>query len=55
MTSSNSMNQHFLLLIDISHGLKETDALVFEMLSGLKKQFTVVFTKCDKFEFEGGN
>ena len=45
---TNNQNQNILCLLDITHDLKETDALVFEMLRGLNKNFQLVFTKCDK-------
>ena len=34
--------------MDITHGIKETDAILFKMLNNLKKQFMLVFTKCDR-------
>ena len=47
---STSPNQKILCLLDSTHGLTETDAIVFEMLKGLKKNFQIVFTKCDKMK-----
>ena len=37
-------------LVDISHDLKETDALVFNLLKGMNRNFQIVFTKCDRME-----
>lgn len=45
---TKSDKQRILCLVDITHGIKQTDALVFEMLGGMKKNFQVIFTKCDK-------
>lgn len=50
---SKSLNQKILCLLDSSHGLTETDALVFEMLRDLKKNFQIIFTKCDKMKGGG--
>ena len=48
LTSENSQNQRILCLLDPTHGLKETDAILFEMLKNFKKEFILIFTKCDR-------
>ena len=35
-------------LLDISHGVKESDALLFQLLKSFNKQFMLIFTKCDR-------
>lgn len=40
--------QLIMLLLDINHGLKDTDVMLMDMLKSLKKNFVLVFTKCDK-------
>ena len=40
--------QTILLLSDLSHGLKEVDGMLINMLSKYKKNFILIFTKCDK-------
>lgn len=41
-------NQIILVLLDILHGVKDTDAMLLKMLKSLKKNFMLVYTKCDR-------
>jgi GTP-binding protein EngB required for normal cell division len=41
-------DQLILVLIDLMHGLKQTDIMLFDMLHSLKKNFMIVFTKSDR-------
>lgn len=40
--------QIILLLIDVMHGVKETDGMLIKMLDSLKKSFMIILTKCDR-------
>lgn len=50
LTDKNNFKQKILCLMDITHGIKEVDAILFRMLDDFKKQFMIVFTKCDKMD-----
>ena len=41
-------NQVILVLIDVMHGVKETDAMLLKMLEQMKKTFMIVYTKSDR-------
>jgi GTP-binding protein len=46
-TPANS-SQQVMLLVDVCHGFKDTDGMIIKMLNQMKKQFIIVFTKCDR-------
>lgn len=37
-----------MVLLDINHGLKNVDIMLLDMLEHFKRNFIIVFTKCDK-------
>jgi GTP-binding protein EngB required for normal cell division len=37
-----------MLLLDINHGIKKVDIMLMDMLQEFKRNFIIVFTKCDK-------
>jgi ribosome biogenesis GTP-binding protein YsxC/EngB len=41
-------NQLVMLLIDVLHGFKDTDGMLIKLLHQMKKNFLIVFTKCDR-------
>jgi GTP-binding protein len=41
-------SQIILLLLDIKHGLKETDVMLLKLLKSLSKNFLIIYTKCDR-------
>ena len=40
--------QLIMVLVDVLHGLKETDGMLLNMLNQHKKAFMLVYTKCDR-------
>jgi len=40
--------QLIMILVDVLHGLKETDGMLLNMLKQHKKPFMLVYTKCDR-------
>jgi GTP-binding protein EngB required for normal cell division len=40
--------QLIMVLVDIMHGLKETDGMLLNLLKKFKKNFMLVYTKCDR-------
>lgn len=47
-----SDKQLIMVLIDIMHGLKETDGMLLNMLNKHKKNFIMIYTKCDRAKDE---
>jgi GTP-binding protein len=41
-------NQMIMVLIDAVHGFKDTDGMLIKMLNQMRKNFQIVFTKCDR-------
>ena len=37
-----------MVLVDVLHGLKETDGMLLNMLKKQQKHFMLVYTKCDR-------
>ncbi len=47
-TDSINDKQLVLLLLDITHGLKNTDGMLIKLLKRYKKKYMLVYTKCDR-------
>ncbi len=37
-----------MVLLDINHGIKNVDIMLLDMLKAYKRDFIIVYTKCDK-------
>jgi len=37
-----------MVLLDINHGIKKIDIMLLDMLKDFKREFIIVYTKCDK-------
>ena len=43
-----SDRQLIMVLVDVMHGLKETDGMLIKMLKNYSKKFMIVYTKSDR-------
>lgn len=37
-----------MILLDVNHGIKNVDIMLMDMLKEFKRDFIIVYTKCDK-------
>lgn len=45
---TSNKDQMVMVLVDVLHGFKETDGMLIKLLQQMKKNFLIVFTKCDR-------